>query len=154
MVFGGNIITVTDIAVVKGLLHLGDITLVQHLSAEWVEKVFAHYVTMVEKVIDKMKTNNDPNPVVLVGGGAILLPTTLQGASQVIRPENTGVANAIGISVAQASGEVDILVELDKHNDLNAGLKEAQNQAIAQAIAIGSQLDSIETIELEAIPLA
>lgn len=154
LVFGGDVITVTDIAVAKRLLHLGDITLVQHLSAEWVEKVFAHYVTMVEKVIDKMKTNNDPTPVVLVGGGAILLPTTLQAASQVIRPENAGVANAIGISVAQASGEVDILVALDKNNDLNAGLKEAQNQAIAQAIAIGAQPDSIETIELEAIPLA
>lgn len=154
LVFGGDTITVTDIAVAKGLLQLGDSKHIQHLPADWVEQVFTHYVAMVEKVIDRMKTNNDPTPVVLVGGGAVLLPNTLQGASQVIRPENASVANAIGISVAQASGEVDILVVLNENKDLNAGLEDAQNKAIMRAIAIGAQPDSIETIELEAIPLA
>jgi hypothetical protein len=50
----------------------------------------------LETVIDRMKTTADDIPVLLVGGGAALSPDKLAGASRVIKPEYSGVANAIG----------------------------------------------------------
>ncbi len=40
-------------------------------------------------------------PIVLVGGGSVVIPQELAGASVVIRPENYDVANAIGAAIAQ-----------------------------------------------------
>lgn len=61
---------------------------------------------MLEGLIDRMKTNADDVTVLLVGGGAVLVPVDegegasveakLKGASRVVRPEFAGVANAIG----------------------------------------------------------
>jgi hypothetical protein len=57
----------------------------------------------LEAVIDSMKTSAEDIPVLLVGGGAMLAPDKLAGASTVIKPEYSGVANAIG------AGEPDLL---------------------------------------------
>jgi hypothetical protein len=43
-----------------------------------------------------MKTTADDIPVLLVGGGAALSPDKLRGASRVIKPKYSSVANAIG----------------------------------------------------------
>ena len=51
---------------------------------------------MLEEIIDRMKTSAEDLPVLLVGGGAIIAPENLNGASKVIKPEFAGVANAIG----------------------------------------------------------
>lgn len=62
---------------------------------------------MLEGLIDRMKTNAEDVTVLLVGGGAVLVPVDegdedndndakLKGASRVVRPEFAGVANAIG----------------------------------------------------------
>jgi hypothetical protein len=100
-----------------------------------------------------MKTSSAPLPVVLVGGGAIILPTHLEGASQILRPENFGVANAIGVAIAQASGEVELIVSLE-HKSLNAGIDEAVNQAIARAISAGAIADSVTVVDLDTTALA
>ncbi|MPR00748.1 hydantoinase/oxoprolinase family protein [Pseudomonas sp. MAFF 212408] len=153
LVFGGQTLTITDIAVAKGLADIGDRRRVSDLSAVLVEQVYERYVAMVEAVIDRMKTSSAPLPVVLVGGGAIILPTHLEGASQIIRPENFGVANAIGVAIAQASGEVELIVSLE-HKSLNAGIDEAVNQAIARAICAGAIADSVTVVDLDTMPLA
>lgn len=56
----------------------------------------------LEGVIDRMKTSAEDVPVLLVGGGAVIISpdregkVSLKGASTVIIPEYAGVANAIG----------------------------------------------------------
>jgi len=45
--------------------------------------------------------------LILVGGGPVLINQNIPGVSEVIIPENAGVANAIGASIAQIGGEVD-----------------------------------------------
>ena len=60
----------------------------------------------LEEVIDQMKTSADDVPVLLVGGGAVIISpdrqgkVSLKGASRVIIPEYAGVANAIGAGKA------------------------------------------------------
>jgi len=61
-----------------------------------VEAYNAVIKSKLETVIDRMKTTTDDIPVLLVSGGAVLSPDKLVGASQVIKPEHSGVANAIG----------------------------------------------------------
>lgn len=153
LIFGGDTITVTDISVAKGLMHLGDSRRIRHLSAELVERAYARYVGMVEDAIDRLKTQDDPIPVILVGGGAGLLPTRLRGASKVIRPVNADVANAAGVALAQVSGSVDTIVSL-KHRDRESWLADAALKARAAAITAGAIPGTVEIIDLDTLPLA
>jgi hypothetical protein len=96
-VFGGDVHTATDYAVAgQGLEDIGDPLLVQGKLTEDIEAYNAAIKMKLETIIDKMKTTAEDIPVLLVGGGAVLSPDTLAGASRVIKPEYSGVANAIG----------------------------------------------------------
>src|SRR5690606_22331414 len=88
LVFGGDTLTTTDIAVATGKAQLGNPDLVAHLNQELVGRIYAKMVEMAEETIDKMKTSSEPVPVILVGGGSILFPDQLKGASEVIKPKN------------------------------------------------------------------
>lgn len=153
LVYGGDTLTITDIAVAKGLLQLGDIQRVKHLAADLVEQVFVQYVGMVEQAICRLKTQEEPMPVILVGGGAGLLPAHLRGASTVIRPQNADVANATGVAIAQVSGSVDTIVSLD-HQDLDTCMADAAAKARAAAITSGAIAQTVTIIDLGFLPLA
>ncbi len=98
LVFGGKVHTATDYAVVsQNLTSIGDATLSLDVLEEDVVKEYEAIVkNMLERIIDTMKTNADDIPVLLVGGGAVLAPDKLDGASTVEKPEYASVANAIG----------------------------------------------------------
>lgn len=117
MVFSGDIPTATDYAVASqenlqtsiGTRQLAVDRLNQVVeSKEYTlpELLTAYQKTTkrkLEEVIDRMKTSAENVPVLLVGGGAIIIQSyandgevTLKGASKVITPEYAGVANAIG----------------------------------------------------------
>ena len=51
--------------------------------------------------------------MVAVGGGSFLVPDVLAGASEVLRPANHEVANAVGAAIAEVSGEVDRVFRLE-----------------------------------------
>src|SRR5690606_24010583 len=70
LVFGGDTLTATDVAVALGKATLGDASKVAHLDRALLEKVYAKMIEMVEEAIDKMKTSAEPVPVILVGGGS------------------------------------------------------------------------------------
>src|SRR6266545_2649802 len=57
--------------------------------------------TDIAEAVDRMKTSAGDIPVVVVGGGSILLGDSLPGASQLVKPEHFAVANAIGAAIAQ-----------------------------------------------------
>jgi N-methylhydantoinase A/oxoprolinase/acetone carboxylase beta subunit len=92
-------------------------------------------------------------PVVLVGGGSILLPDRLRGASQVIRPEHFDVANAIGAAISQVSGSVDGVYDVATKGR-EAVIEQVKQEAHAEAVRAGAEARSVEIVELEEIPLA
>lgn len=152
LVFGGDVLTVTDIAVAMGWANIGDRNKIAHLSSKLVEKAAYCYVSMIESVLGRMNNNANDLPVILVGGGAELLPIKLKGASKVIRPLHSGVTNAIGVAMAQVSGSVDVIVST-KSKTLEAYLEQIENMAIKAAVEAGAVPESIKIVELESLPL-
>ncbi len=153
MIFGGDILTATDVAVALGKVELGDSSKVAHLDQEVLGRVYGKMVEFVEESVDKMKTSADPMPVILVGGGSILFPTELKGASKVIRPEHSGVANAIGSAISQVSGQIEKIYLLDEIGRDHA-LQDARDEAKNEAVNAGADKDSLVIVDIEDVPLA
>lgn len=153
LVFGGDTLTATDLAVAAGMCDIGDPELVKGLAPALVAAGVLLIRQRVEDVIDRVKTSAAPLPVVVVGGGSVLLPDRLAGASVVIKPDHFAVANAIGAAIAQVSGEVDRVVSLANVTREEA-LKSARQEAIDKAVAAGADGSTVAVVEVEEVPLA
>jgi N-methylhydantoinase A/oxoprolinase/acetone carboxylase beta subunit len=153
LIFGGRTLTATDVAVAAGMATLGEPKSVAGLDRAMVQAAVLRMRTMVEEVIDKMKTSSEEVPVVLVGGGSILLPDRLAGANRVVRPEHFDVANAIGAAIAQVSGSVDGVYDVASRGR-EAVVAQVKEEARREAVQAGAEEKSVEIVELEEIPLA
>ena len=104
--FGGSVMTLTDVAVSQG-----DLRSPMHRDpSRWTEVCEAVDSLIVEKLaaaVDLMKPGGAILPVILVGGGAPLIPGETLAGCPIVRPDNADVANAIGASIAQVSGEAE-----------------------------------------------
>jgi N-methylhydantoinase A/oxoprolinase/acetone carboxylase beta subunit len=152
LVFGGDTLTTTDVAVAAGMADIGDSSLVAHLEPGLVERALEVMHDNLARAVDRMKTSADDVPVVLVGGGSVILRPELEGASTVDRPAMHGVANAIGAAIAQIGAEVDRLFALSG-TTRDAVIEEARAEAIEKAAAAGATPETIEIVEQEDIPL-
>jgi N-methylhydantoinase A/oxoprolinase/acetone carboxylase beta subunit len=153
LVFGGSVLTATDVAVASGLADIGDRGAVKHLDAGLVRAALDQMQSMVETAVDKMKTSAEPVPLILVGGGTILVSRKVGGASEMVKPEHFPVANAIGAAIAQVGGETDrvfALAELPR----DEALAQARQEATEKAIAAGANEESITIVDVEEIPLS
>ncbi|MFP3916867.1 hydantoinase/oxoprolinase family protein [Lysinibacillus telephonicus] len=153
LVFGGKTLTTTDIAVRLGLADVGDKSLVAHIEEDFAREVLVEISSLLEQAIDKMKTSSEDVQLVLVGGGSIIVPDTIRGVSNIIKAENGNVANAIGASIAQISGQYEQIYIYSKE-PREASLKDAQEKAVKQAVLAGAVSDTIELVEVEETPLA
>jgi N-methylhydantoinase A/oxoprolinase/acetone carboxylase beta subunit len=99
-----------------------------------------------------MKTNKADVPVVLVGGGSILITRALKGVGRVLVPENSSVANAVGAAIAQVGGEVDSYFDYELQGR-EAVLDAAKSNAFSRAIAAGAESSSLRIVEVDEVPL-
>ena len=153
LIFGGKTITTSDITVASGDANFGDKSKVQHLTNDLITKSQIKIKNMIEEGIDRVKLNKEDVPVILVGGGSILVNGKLKGASEVLIPDHSDVANAIGASLAQAGGEIDKIYSYSEMGR-EKSLENAKNDAINRALQAGAIEDTIKIIELEEIPLS
>ena len=99
LVFGGSTPTLTDAGVAGHRFVLGDRSaLDQH--GPLLADAIARSDAMLADAIDRVKTSREAVTLVAVGGGAPLVPEDLAGTSEVLRPEHSDVANAIGAAIA------------------------------------------------------
>jgi len=152
LVFGGDVLTATDIAVASGAIEIGDKSAVKNLDAGLVERALDEIHRLVEDAIDRVKTSVDDTPVVLVGGGSVLITRDLRGTSQVSVPERSGVANAIGAGMAQVGGEVDRIFSYETEGR-DSCMASAKAEAVDRAIEAGAAPDSVKIIDVEELPL-
>ena len=151
LVFGGDTITMTDVAVAAGFLDLGDSSQANCLACDLVQDVMAQAHHMLSELIDRMKIDASPVPLLAVGGGARLIPEYVDGISEVIQVPHFAVANAVGAAIGQISGEVD---HIFRDMDRDTFLAEAEEMARKQAASAGAVPETLKVVDVETIPLA
>lgn len=152
LVFGGATLTLTDVAVAAGRIDLGERSHVGHLGPALIERVDAHLKMRFHRLIENFEKVGQRLPLILVGGGAPLVAHLFQDR-QVMQPEHAGVANALGASIAQVSGEVDLTFSLDALPRAEA-LRRAEEEAARRALQAGAQPGTIRTVEIEEAALS
>ncbi|MEM0905849.1 MAG: hydantoinase/oxoprolinase family protein [Pseudomonadota bacterium] len=153
LVFGGETLTTTDIIVAKGSADIGDPAKVAQLDPDLVTRTIGTWHQMVDTAVDRMKTSAEALPVILVGGGAVLITEALPAASEVIHPPHATVANAIGAAIAQVGGVTDRVFSLEGLSRDDA-LAMAKDEATRKAVEAGADPQSIEIVDIEEVPLA
>ncbi len=153
LVFGGETLTATDIAVAAGHADIGERTRVANLDAGLVRRAVDEIQRLLDEAVDRMKTAAGDLPVVLVGGGTVLVSRPIKGTSEMNVPENAGTANAIGAAIAQVGGEVEKVYSFEI-TGRDAAIAEAKKEATDKAIAAGADASTVEIVDIEEVPLA
>lgn len=153
LIFGGDTLTATDIAVAAGYADVGDRSRVAGLAPDLIKSAVALIHAKIEEGIDRMKASAEPVPLVLVGGGSILVSQALAGTSEVIVPDHAAVANAVGASIAQIGGEIEGVFSYGAIGR-DAAIAQAKEQAIKSAVAAGADARGVEITDIEEVPLA
>jgi N-methylhydantoinase A/oxoprolinase/acetone carboxylase beta subunit len=154
LVFGGDVPTATDYTVAASTdVAIGEPKKVQGKIEEKDIQAFKDETKrMLERIIDTMKTSPEDLPVLLVGGGAVIAPDQLKGASRVIKPQWSGVANAIGAAMARVSATIDTVKSTEKHTQKEL-LTEICEEAKQKTIEAGASAESVAIVEVEDLPL-
>ncbi|KAM5370621.1 hypothetical protein ACJZ2D_008447 [Fusarium nematophilum] len=154
LVFGGDIPTATDYTVLGSTdVDIGNRSIVEGSDLEGSLSEFkARVKAMLESIVDTMKTSPGDIPIVLVGGGAVIAPDGLAGASRVVKPKWSGVANAIGAATARVSGVVDSVESTESRPKADV-MQELSQRAIDKAVASGAMRETVTIAEMETFPL-
>jgi N-methylhydantoinase A/oxoprolinase/acetone carboxylase beta subunit len=153
LVFGGETLTTTDVAVAAGAADIGDAGRVRDIDLDLVTSAMARIQEMTDSAVDRMKTSAEPIPVIIVGGGSILIASPIAGSSEMVKPEHFEAANAVGAAIAQISGEVDRVYALASMSRDDA-VADAKAEATAKATAAGADAATIQIVDVEDVPLA
>jgi N-methylhydantoinase A/oxoprolinase/acetone carboxylase beta subunit len=152
LVFAGDTPTLTDAAVAAGRAELGDRGLADARRGE-LEGALELADAMLAEGIDRVKLARGAQPLIVVGGGSVLVSGRLPGVSEVQRPQHFDVANAIGAAIASVSGEVDRIFHPGPSGRA-AAIEEACEEARSRATQAGADRERVEIVEIEEIPLA
>jgi N-methylhydantoinase A/oxoprolinase/acetone carboxylase beta subunit len=152
LVFGGETLTASDVAVAAGVAEMGDRSRVAHLDRALVAAALARIQEMTETAVDRMKTSAEAVPVIIVGGGSVLIAQPIAGASEMVKPNHFEAANAVGAAIAQISGEVDRVYALEKRTRESA-LDDAKAEATAKAVEAGADAATVQIVDVEDVPL-
>ena len=149
LIFGGDTLTATDIAAVTNTkLDIGNRQHIQHIPLNLAITIEEKMHSLYETALDRMKTSVGDMPVILVGGGHILIKRHLAGCSELIRPKYASVANAIGASIAQVGGEIDRIYSYQELSREQA-LADARQSTTNRVIQAGGDQDTLRFIDFD-----
>jgi len=148
LVFGGKTLTTTDILVASGGAEIGDPSKVSDVPKETVKAATIAMHNMLDQNIEMMKPGGKDIPVILVGGGAVLVTEGLKAASKLHRPENAGVANAIGAAIAQIGGEAERMVSF-RETPRKEAIALVTKAATDRAVKAGADISTVKAVDVE-----
>lgn len=147
--FGGNQLTLTDVALVLGLVDIQGAkpknVLISHKGCR---AIMNETLRRIYEVIAKIGPEEMQLPIVMIGGGSSLLPKELLDQRFII-PKFANVANAYGAALSKISATIDIIVSLE---DRQKVLENLQSQAIQLAIQKGADFKSVKIADIEIFP--
>lgn len=152
LVYGGDVLTATDIAVAAGRVKLGDPARLAGLPAREAARADQLIQAMIAETVDKMKTRAEDIPVIIVGGGRILVSRDLPGAARLHIPDHADVANAIGAAIALLSGQAEQIFDYSQTEGAEA-VASVTEKARQEAVAAGADPATLRVVDVEEIPL-
>ena len=149
MSFGGNILTLTDIALSLGHFEIDCADPKRIILSDNQRKtIFDHALDKIHQLVVKMQGEFKDLPVILVGGGSALFPQGSLG-DHYLTPKFFNVANAYGAALAEISGCVDVVVSLQNRE---AVLEKLYQEAKQKAIEQGANPKTLRLIDQQIIP--
>ena len=153
MLFGGDTLTASDVAVAAGKAAFGDVGKLPELSAATLAAVWDRFQAMLEDGVDRMKTVRGDVTILAVGGGNFLIADTLKGAAKVIRPPHAAVANAVGAAIAQVGAQVEQIVAYDQ-TPRAVAIEQMRADVTARVAAAGGDPGTIQIVEVDEVYLS
>ncbi|PLR95746.1 hydantoinase/oxoprolinase family protein [Bacillus sp. T33-2] len=153
LLFGGEKLTASDIVTRLGYAFADRTEQVKQLPEDFCTRVYEKMTEILEDAVDQMKTSSKQVPLILSGGGSIIVSSSLKGVSEVIRPAHYDAANAIGAALGQVSGEVERVYSLNQLSREQA-IQDARDLATKEAMKAGANENTISIVSVEDIPLA
>jgi len=149
-VFGGDVLTATDIAVSNGRCKVGtnDAPEIKNKTA-----IISLMDQMVEDKVARARTSSEKIPVIAVGGGSVMLDNTIDGL-KVIKPQHNDLANAVGAAIAQVSGQVSKVILIDDKIDRESAIKQVTDEATKLAVDRNADPNTINVLAVSDMPLS
>lgn len=147
--FGGSKLTFTDMSMALGHLEIpGACRSRISVSSTAAQQVIEEALRRIQKEVSLMEGDQKQLPILLVGGGAALLPKQLLGSRYQI-PAHASVANAYGAALAEISGVIDTVVSLNERERVLGRLQELARDA---AIRQGADAHSVQVVDVQITP--
>ena len=146
--FGGNELTLTDVALVMGHIEIED-SQSERASIDLVQgtTIFDQVKEKLNELVLKIRGEYKDLPIIFVGGGSALLPPCFfQEGYQM--PEFFNVANAYGAALSEISGTVDTIVSLQNREEV---LDKLYEQAKQKAIDQGAKKETLRLVDQQII---
>lgn len=154
LINGGSTLTLSDISTAGGrLTGFGDASRVRDLDPAVVAKALAWVDEQVQILSERMKASRTALPLIAVGGGSHLVPDSIPGIAEVIRPAHHAVANAFGAAIAEASGAVDRVYRYEAEGREKC-LDDAKQLAVDAAVRSGADPDNVRITSVVEVPMS
>ena len=149
-VFGGDVLTATDIAVSNGRCKVGTNEAPEIKNKKAIISLMDQ---MVEDKVARARTSSEKIPVIAVGGGSVMLDNTIDGL-EVIKPQHNDLANAVGAAIAQVSGQVSKVILIDDKIDRESAIKQVTDEATKLAVDRNADPNTINVLAVSDMPLS
>jgi N-methylhydantoinase A/oxoprolinase/acetone carboxylase beta subunit len=150
LIFGGDATTMSDAAVATGRAQFGTAGV---STNDLFARAMAAADAMVAEGIDRVKLSKGDVPLIAVGGGSVLLSDLIPGVSEVLRPRDFDVANAVGAAIGTVGGQIDRIYQ-SASRTRESILDEAMADAVEQAVLAGAEASLVEVVDLDEMPIA
>ncbi len=147
--FGGDQLTLTDVALFMQYVDIPESNLARiPIKEAEGSAVFTQVRTQIEELVLRMQGEYKNLPILFVGGGAALLPSSFSQGQYCI-PAYFNVANAYGAALSEISGTVDAVVSLQNREEV---LKDLCTEAQQKAIDQGANPLTLRLVDQQIIP--
>ncbi|WP_051899315.1 hydantoinase/oxoprolinase family protein [Sciscionella sediminilitoris] len=150
--FGGDVLTLTDVSAICGRTTVPQPDRCTDIDPATAASILAVSDERLRVLADRIKASRANLPLVAVGGGAHVVPDSIPGVTQVVRPPHGAVANAIGAAIAEASGTVDRTYRYDDSSRDDC-LAQARRDAELEAVRAGADATAVRVTALTEVPL-